>query len=94
MIDFVKYGRVITAGGNPVIINNVVESEDPFPIKGKVTANGVTFECEWDENGLPHRLPTTHGLDLLATVPRTTYAIISKHELDNANNFSDLIVSG
>lgn len=91
MIDFVKQGRVITAAGYSAEVKCVEGPGDPFPIKGSVTANNITFDCEWDENGYPHKLPLTHGLDLLATVPITSYKILTKGELANANDFSDFV---
>lgn len=71
-------GAVKTAHGRPVTI--WLTDDDQYPIEGKVDDN-VPFECRWDENGYPHNLPLTHGLNLLAVKRIVNYHTLSKDEL-------------
>lgn len=79
MLEWVESGgRVKTANGCAVDV--YLSDDEEFPIAGTVRAV-VPFECMWDAQGNPHRLPLTHGLALIAVVPVTTYRNLSRREL-------------
>ena len=78
-----KY-QLRTASGRVVEITNIVDSTK-YPIQGiiKDTAPGLNSICEWDENGYPHNLPYTHGLNLLPYHAKTVYERIPASQFDS-----------
>lgn len=80
ILEFIRSGgRVVTAHGKEVIITTTT-GRCGYPIIGLVQ-DIRPYECQWDEHGYPWHLPTTHGLNLLATLPITSYRTLTKAEL-------------
>lgn len=93
ILEFVQYPgtRVKTSAGDVVTITKIVPT-DKFPIKGTIHVRiGVDFDCEWTAEGLPHKLPLTHGLNLNPFLPETTYKRVDKELFKNAKSFADLV---
>ena len=94
ILEFVKFlgTQVRTSAGQVVTIDKIVPT-DQFPIKGVVHHDtvGVKFECEWDAEGFPHKLPLTHGLNLNPYLPQTIYQRVDKDLFKSANSYADLV---
>jgi len=94
MLDFVQYPstKVKTACGWDVTITEIVP-EDKYPIKGTYRSNAVkiTSPCEWDANGYPHNLPTTHGLHLVPFLPTREWYRVNTDRFKSATSYSDLV---
>lgn len=94
ILEFVQYPgtQVRTSAGQVVTIDKIVR-EDQFPIKGTVHHNvaGVNFDCEWNIEGQPHKLPLTHGLDLHPFLPQTVYRRVDDNIFKNAKSYADLV---
>lgn len=73
-----------TASGRLVNITYISES-DPYPIRGEIlnTTPGRNTICQWDENGYPHNLPYTHGLQLLPYTAEIVWRKIDKKDVDS-----------
>lgn len=96
IIDFIQYAgtKVRTAACDEVTITAIVK-DDKFPIKGTYyhTASKKSSPCEWDENGFPHKLPLTHGLQLIPYLPTTEWHKIDPKKFKNADSYADLVKS-
>jgi hypothetical protein len=96
IIDFVQYPstKVKTACGWDVTITEIVP-EDKYPIKGTyyVDSAKINSPCEWDVEGNPHNLPTTHGLDLVPFLPKREWYKVDKEKFKNAVSYADLVKS-
>jgi len=96
ILEFIQYPstKVKTACGWNVTITEIVE-DDEFPIKGTYSVEGVAFEgpCEWDVDGVPHKLPTTHGLNLVPFLPKREWYKIDKERFKNAVSYAELVGS-
>lgn len=94
ILDFVQYPstKVKTACGWDVTITEIV-TEDKYPIKGTYHNNAVKIAspCEWDANGYPHNLPTTHGLHLVPFLPTREWHRVDNEKFKNAVSYSDLV---
>lgn len=94
ILEFVQYPgtQVRTSAGQVVTIDKIVR-KDQFPIKGTVhhDSAGIKFECEWDAEGQPHKLPLTHGLNLHPFLPQTVYRRVDKELFNDAKSFADLV---
>lgn len=93
-LDFVQYPstKVKTACGYDVNITEIVK-EDKYPIKGTYYSAGLHNVCEWDINGYPYRLPSTHGLHLLPFLPTREWYRVDENLFKSATNYSDLVKS-
>lgn len=94
ILEFVQYPntQVRTSAGQVVTIDKIVLT-DQFPIKGTVHHDvaGVKFDCEWTAEGLPHKLPLTHGLNLNPFLPQTIFRRVDKELFNDAKSFADLL---
>lgn len=79
MLEWVESGGAVKTANN-LTVSAYLSDDDQYPIAGRV-AGRPEFECQWDCDGRPWRLPTTHGLQLLAIEPVTTYRVVTNAEL-------------
>ena len=94
ILDFINAGgKCITAAGWEFQICYVNKEKD-YPICGYVISpNGTKSLYKWNEDGFPEKLPLTHGLNLIPTVPLTTYHPINLSFLAKFDRVQDLILS-
>lgn len=88
--DYVKKGGKCKSKSGHWFILDCVKYEE-YPIKGWLLVNNGThyLPCRWTEDGVPHNLPYTHGLDLIPVVPVTTYKMVDKKILSNCDTMSE-----
>lgn len=94
ILEFIQYAgaKVKTAADNDVTITNIVP-DDKYPIKGTYyhEASKTVNSCEWDEDGYPHKLPTTNGLNLLPYLPSYTWHRIDSSKFNSAESYAELV---
>jgi len=77
--DYIKQGgKCKSKSGHWFILDSI--KYEKYPIKGWLLMNDgkYYYPCRWDEDGVPHNLPYTHGLELMPVIPVTTYRMVDK----------------
>ena len=88
IVDYVKGGGKCKSKSGHWFILDCVKYEE-YPIRGWLLMGDFYYPCKWNENGEPHNLPYTHGLDLIPVVPVTTYKMVDKKILSNCDTMSE-----
>ena len=92
ILQFLKEGGLCKSKAGHWFVLDTINDEQ-YPIKGWLTINGLNYRYEWTEEGLPHNLPYTHGLDLMPVIGEVSYRTINKDILkksDNIQHFTTL----
>jgi hypothetical protein len=90
--EFIEQGgKVKTASGHEVTICNLNEvSNTEFHIFGSISMAGTKFDCFWNKDGFPHKLPLTHGLNLNPYVEKIVYELVDKDQFRNARHIKEI----
>lgn len=90
--EFIEQGgKVKTSSGHEVIIRNLNEvSNTEFTIFGEVQIANTCFDCFWNKDGLPHKLPLTHGLNLNPYIPRIVFDKVPNEVLRSAKTIEEI----
>lgn len=94
VLDFINAGgRCITAAGWEFQIC-YIDKDIEYCICGYVISpNGTKNIHKWDKDGRPEKLPITHGLNLIPTVPITKYHMIDMKNMKEFDKVQDLVKS-
>ena len=92
--EFIEQGgKVKTSAGHEVMIRNLNEVKNSeFHIFGEVYMAGTKFDCFWNKDGQPHKLPLTHGLNLRPYIPKIIYRSVGKEKFKSAKNMFELLI--
>ena len=88
LIDFIKDGGLCKSkSGHWFKLTGFDDSE--YPIIGCLSINGRQYQYKWNEDGTPHNLPYTHGLDLMPVVKEVSYRMVNKSILNECECLGD-----
>ena len=97
LLEYIKQGgKCKSNAGHWFVLSGFDEGEE-YPINGFLIINNKSYPYKWTENGIPHNLPYTHGLDLVPVIEVSSYKSVSKKllsEYEFIDDFQDDIRYG
>jgi hypothetical protein len=89
ILEYIKSGGKCKSMADNWFILSEIEEGEEYPIKGFLVINGKSYPYRWTEEGVPHNLPYTHGLNLMPVVEVVNYKSINPKELSKYSNRED-----
>mgnify|MGYP006301201215 CR=1 FL=1 len=89
LLEYVKQGGRCKSKSGHWFTPSEMPGNGEYPIKGYLTINGKSYYYEWTEDGSPHNLPYTHGLDLMPVIKVTSYRMVDKDILSRYMHLMD-----
>lgn len=81
ILEYVKNGGVCKSKSGHFFVLNGIENGAEYPITGYLQMENYKYPCKWTENGVPHNLPYSHGLDLMPVISIVSHKMIDKEIL-------------
>lgn len=91
MLEYIRNGGLCRSASGHDFVLSGFEKGSKYPVKGFLLMNNYNYPCEWTEDGVPHNLPYSHGLNLMPVIPVVTYKMVSNQLLSRYMNIEDFL---